>query len=507
MKIGGIKMLEISNFQIHLKDNKKLIVPNTAFDKSQVIAFCGPSGSGKTMTAKALIGMLPPQVSLDEKTQVHFNGECLTDMTSEQIRQFRWKNLGWIDQDPNVFFNPVLTIKEHVLDKTGTLSFWHELLEELNLPLEIDNYYPYQLSGGMKQRAMIAYALLNKPKFIIADEPSTALDRQSKHEMISLLKKAQQLTQSFLIFITHEVELAWQISDSIVFFAPDAVQTYTKGRTKDLPPALYDFFKQYYYFSTGKQDLPFTDPEMIIDAIKPYHHLEELSPFPVSASLDYSSYYFVAHNCSLSVRKNIFSKNKPLLSSVQCLIPAQKVTMIIGASGSGKTSFMNVFKGTYALQGEHFYPNGTKKIGVLFQNPSTSLNSQLTLIDNLIDALDSLPTSYANKEVKIISMIEKLGFSATDLIRFPGQFSGGQQQRLALARALLYEPEVLLLDEPTSSLDIKTQNELIELIMTLQKELSLTVLWITHDKCLIRRFADSLIIVNEQKCQQYLLTS
>lgn len=499
-------MLEIKNFEIIKPDKSRIVIKDHSF-VHQSIAFCGLSGSGKSLTAKALMGILPPGFSLSQKTVIKFNGVDLTNFDNDAYRDFRWTHIGWIDQDPNTFFNPVLTIREHVLDKVGNLDFWQQLLVALHLSDAINDYYPHQLSGGMKQRAMIAYALVKKPKFIIADEPSTALDRDSKFEMLELLLKARLLSDSFLIFITHEIELAWKISDSIMFFGADSVQIYEKNDNQVIPDNINNFLKEYFYFSTGENPSSTLSVQEIFKQTEHFHHIDDLmlqDPGLVQRKVQEEN-YFNAKNCSLVVRKNIFSKEKVILSSVNCSIALNKITMIIGRSGSGKSSLMNVFKGIYNLQGPYEYPCGKKKVGALFQNPATSLNLHLDIFNNLIDALDHQRISIEMKENKINHILKKLGFSRDILKKYPTQFSGGQQQRLAFARALLFEPEVLLLDEPTSSLDLKTQNEFIDMMISIQKEFHLTILWITHDKCLIKRLADSVIVIDNTECKQFYL--
>lgn len=496
-------MLETKNFKILLPGKKEINIPDLSLEKNKILAFCGQSGSGKTMTAKALIGMLPPSVSLCSNSQLTFNSTVLTGLNSDDFRKFRWVNLGWIDQDPNMFFNPVMTIGEHVLEKVQDLSFWQTLLESLQLPKSINDCYPHQLSGGMKQRAMLAYALVHKPRLIIADEPSTALDRDTKGEILKLLKKVQALTNSLLIFITHEIDLAWSIADSILFFSQsDAKFIETKEISVKHSP-LNSFFEHYVYFCTGSTHLPSDKPEKIFNITASSHNLEN---FTVDINQDIGAnkkIYFESEKCTLSVKNSIFSNELELLSDVSCQIALGEIAMIIGRSGSGKSTFMNIFKGLYQLRGSYCFPSGRGKIGMIFQNPAASLNAHLTVEENLVDALDWTHCNSEDKRSRLIYVLEKVGFTEEILTRYPSQFSGGQMQRIALARTLLFEPNVLLLDEPTSSLDIQTQNEVIDLIQSLHSELSLTILWVTHDKCLANRFADTLIEIKDKKLYQY----
>lgn len=498
-------MLEIEQFVLQFPTGKTLKAEDLTLSQENILALCGPSGSGKTMLAKALLGITPPGIVLEKQSQIRFQGNNLRELDSSQLREFRWRATAWIDQDPNVFFNPVLTLKEHVLDKTESLDFFFEVLSYLGLHKDVIDCYPHELSGGMKQRAMIAYCLVHSPSLIIADEPSTALDKESKQDLLVLLKKVQKRFGGFLIFITHEIDLAWQIADNIILFEEGRLHLDDKTQQSSVKPLRDKFFREYEKLITGQQILDFSDPEKSLETLKVYQSPVLAKKGSLDKDREDLEYYFLCSQSSLGLKPGVFSSRKKILDSMTVKIALHKITMIIGASGAGKSSFLQSFIHPSRLSGYYRFPFGTKRVSMLFQNPAMSLNSQLSIYENLIDARDHFQETLEQKQLTLVEHLISMGFVSSDLQKYPHAFSGGQLQRLALIRALLYEPEVLLLDEPTSSLDVRSQNELIELLVSLQQRKQLTYIWVTHEKALLRRFADTILVVQDRSCEEYVL--
>ena len=499
-------MLDVRNAHLNLPDKKTLALPSLSLKKNSIVAFCGYSGSGKTLTAKSLVGALPANIRLKAGSEIIFENERLDLKTSEQIKAWRWKNLSWIDQDPKAFFNPVLTLKEHICMKRVDLQNWYDLLDALELNKNIEDQYPDQLSGGMCQRAMIAYALSHRPKLIIADEPSTALDRESKEQLMTLLKKAQEVTEALLIFITHEIDLAWNMAENICFFDGKKAALYQKDDIKK-PQIAQEFFEQYWYFQTGQKDLQGCTAQQIFK--KTSRKLEQVleenwrKSSVHEKTISDERVFFKTVQADICTPPNLFKKPKKLLSQISCTLHFNQMTMIVGASGAGKSSLLEAIKGSYPIVGTHRVRSKKLRLSALFQNPSMSLNPLLSCQENLLDALWDFSYNLQEKKIKIQKVLQLLFIEHLDINLFPNQLSGGQQQRLALARAMLFEPDILLLDEPTSALDLKTQNEFIDLIVKLKKEYSWTILWVTHDTCLIDRLADKLILVHDKTLTQY----
>lgn len=495
-------MLEMLNTRLFSGTKLLLNLGHVTLPPNSTTAFCGYSGSGKTLTAKSIINILPPGVSLGKESQISFEGERLDTMALKQAKKWRWDNIGWIDQDPNTFFNPVLTLGQHVDDKIEHRNYWYELLDTLDLPRNITKLYAHQLSGGMKQRAMIAYALCHRPKIIIADEPTTALDRARKETLCQLLETARTWSNALLIFITHDIDLAWKIADKIIFFQNNTTSTLEDFSNIPQGPQK-SFFEHYYFFTTG-QPLPSLATTKIMSSAQKYHSVNFSQNWQEKCPHEKKPTLFKALGVDLVVQDNLFSPKQVLLKKVSFQIDKGQVTMIVGPSGSGKSTLLNIFKGGVRLEGEYSFDREKIRLGALFQNPSMSLNPALSVYDNLTDSLQDSNLSLQDREKKIVDMITLMKLTLTDLLATPTQLSGGQQQRCALARALLFKPNVLLLDEPTSALDVATQNELIELIMTVHQSLGLTILWVTHDLCLVERFSHSVIELSSQgKIKQY----
>lgn len=505
-------MLELRNAYLDFPNNKTLKLQDFKLHEDSITAFCGYSGSGKTMTAKSLVGALDQGIKLRDGSQIIFNNERLDNKTPQQLKQWRWENLSWIDQDPKSFFNPVMTLKEHVLMKCKDLRNWHQLLQALDLNKAVENSYPDQLSGGMSQRAMIAYALAHQPKLIIADEPSTALDRASKVQLLNLLQKAQKVTGALMIFITHEIDLAWKIADQICFF--DGQKALVEKKNQKIQSQIaQEFFEQYWYFHTGQKILENQNPDQIFEKTS-QEFSKVLEQSWKKTSLEDNclfkkkiqkkeKVFFQTQKASIATPGSLFKKSSPLLKNVTCTLSFNKMIMIVGASGAGKSSLLEAIKGNNPIEGTCQVNSKRLRLSALFQNPSMSLNPLLSCEQNLLDALWDFSYTIDQKINRIEKTLSDLGLGNLKRDSFPNQLSGGQQQRLALARALLYEPEILLLDEPTSALDLKTQNEFIDLIADLRKNFSLTILWVTHDTCLVQRFADELIVVHDKTLTQY----
>ncbi len=488
-------MIEIDNLEIRFQD--KVLIQNASFKlyPGKITCFCGPSGSGKTLTALTLIGMMPKLMNLSKKIKVKHDDVFLDISSEELMREFRWNNVSWIDQEPQQAFNPVLKIKKIVELRGIDQNHFKYFLKKLDLKEEILSYYPHQLSGGQRQRLMVAIALAKNPKILIADEPTTALDEKNKDIVFDLIKEAKD-KGTIIILISHDLRFAKKISDDVVFFEEGTLQQYEMNSILELDrlSILKKLIQAHYYFNKRQSPLD--------EELKNYWNdledekKEDLSNifYQEKLTLSEESADIVCKDVTIYSPDTLFFNRNILCKNINLNMHSGDILMVQGPSGSGKTSFLKFMLGLLPYSGDYKLDNSLKKRNIIFQDPAGSFNPKLKIKESLQDAIfdqknDWLPFC--------ITLLEKVGLDERALHKFPNQFSGGQRQRLAIARAMLFKPKLLLLDEPLSALDMRTQNDIIDLLMLMKKEFGLTFIWVTHDPVLTRHFGSHLALFDK----------
>lgn len=440
--------------------------------KNTITAIIGESGSGKSLTVRALINLLPDGIAVLSGS-VEFSGKPVFSMTNKQKRQYLGKEIGIVFQDTWETFDPIQTIGSHFLELLAAHSFLSknaakahtlDLLYQMKMDNaeEVFRAYPHELSGGMRQRVQLALAIALNPSLLIADEPTTALDLQTQAEIIGLILSWKQKSGSSVLFITHDLGVVSEIADEVIVMSNGKIveQASTqKILTAPQSPQARQLLTDYHLLSrTG---------------IKTKHIGDKLVLKVENASKKYG-------------KKNWFKEEIiPAVTDVSLHIKHGEIVGLIGESGGGKSTLSRLIlqletctSGTVSWLGKQNFRRGIQWV---HQDPLSSFNQRWTVEKIVGEGLDYLKEEKQGKEEHVQKILQQVGLSASDGKLYPHQLSGGMRQRAALARALIMQPELIVLDEPFANLDMSAQAKLISLIQSFNSNDKLAILFITHD--------------------------
>jgi microcin C transport system ATP-binding protein len=517
-------LLSANNLSVFF--NHKEVVNKVSFDifPGEKLALVGESGSGKTVTALALLGLLE-QAEVTGSVTFQKNAGASTDapasrlqlvgLSQEQFRGLRGGDIAMVFQEPMSALNPLLTIAQQIgevfsirqsLSKSQLRQAVIEVLEQVAMPEAAVKCeaYPHQLSGGQRQRAMIAMALASRPALLIADEPTTALDVSIRAQIMALLSDLQRQTGMAVLLITHDLGIVRQFADRVAVMEKGVlVEQGTCEQVLKRPVTPY------------ARRLIQSQPVRSVPALpSPDSPAYQAHPEVLQAR-DLS----VAYPTRLPGLAGWFKQGRFMALQGIALSLRQGQTLgVIGESGSGKTSLALACLGLIPFNGalgiyEGQWQSGRagrasnlalrKKVQVVFQDPFSSLSPRMTVLELVGEGLkvhaDDLP-EHAIRE-RVIYELAGVGLTEAEfpglLDRYPHQFSGGQRQRLAIARALVVSPQLLVLDEPTSALDLTIQQQILELLQKLQQERGLSYLLISHDIAVIAAMSHDLLVLKE----------
>ena len=472
--------------------------------KGQTIALVGESGSGKSVTARALMRLLSKRAVVSPQTEIRFNDKDLAKASPTEMRRMRGNRMSMIFQEPMSSLNPVYRVGTQIAEvlrvhnKISKKDAWArtiELLREVQIPDPESrvNQYPHQLSGGQRQRVMIAMALANKPDVLIADEPTTALDVTVQAEILGLIKALKEKTGMAVILITHDLTVVRQFADYVYVMQHGVVR------------------------EAGPTEALFTNPQhpytKRLLSSEPSGQANPLAGAPdsVLSGKDVRVTY--------TLRKGgAFRGSYSQLQAVDGLsldLKRGETLGLVGESGSGKTTFgqalMRLNKltgGEVTFLGERIetYGRGQMKplrsrMQIVFQDPFASLNPRMSVRQIIEEGMtvNGIGSSGKDRVERVRTALRDAGLPDTILNRFPHEFSGGQRQRLAIARAIALEPEFILLDEPTSALDLSVQAQIIDLLRKLQADKGLSYLFISHDLKVVRALCHRVIVMQDGK--------
>lgn len=466
----------------------------------QRVALVGESGSGKTITALSILRLLD-SVQYDAGA-VQFEGTDLLSASETRLRSVRGRSIGMIFQEPMTALNPLKTIGSQIaevlvqhegLAKSAVQVRVIELLDQVQLPDPEwrARSYPHQLSGGQRQRAMIAMALACRPRLLIADEPTTALDVTLQGQIMDLLTSLQQQFGMALLLITHDLNLVRRHADWVAVMQ--------RGRIVEQGVVAEIFaHPQHPYTRTLLAAVPQPEPLPAIDATLP----SVLSAERVRVRFAQSS-----------GKKRRWWQKVPdflALDDVSLSLSPGETLGVIGESGSGKSTLALALlrlipsEGAVHLEGravqgfsERQFRPFRRHIQIVFQDPFGALSPRMTVSDIIGEGLSvhepQLETRARADRIRIA--LRDVGLDETVLHRYPHEFSGGQRQRIAIARALILRPRILILDEPTSALDATVQKQILDLLRQLQRDFGLSYLFITHDLRVVRAMAHRVVVL------------
>ena len=481
-------------------------VRNVSFrlHKGQTIALVGESGSGKSVTARAIMRLLSKRARIAPETEILYAGKNMARMSDAQMRKLRGDRLTMIFQEPMSSLNPVYTVGKQIAEillihqkmtRAQAMKKVVELLTTVQIPDPESRVrqYPHQLSGGQRQRVMIAMALANNPDVLIADEPTTALDVTVQAEILNLIKVLKEKTGMAVILITHDLTVVRQFADHVYVMQHGEVRE--DGPTEQIfTNPQHPYTKRLLGSEPKGQANPITgSPETVLEGrnIRVTYTLRKGGAFRGTFH-DLQA----VDGLSLSLKRG-------------------ETLGLVGESGSGKTTFGQALlrlnkltHGEVDFLGHRI--DGLDRAGmkpfrqrmqIVFQDPFASLNPRMSVRQLIEEGLivNGIGKGSADRIGRVKQALRDAGLPDTILPRFPHEFSGGQRQRLAIARAIALEPEFILLDEPTSALDLSVQAQIIELLRKLQRDKGLSYLFISHDLKVVRALCHRVIVMQNGK--------
>ncbi|CRZ34005.1 peptide/nickel transport system ATP-binding protein [Herbinix hemicellulosilytica] len=521
-------LLSVENLSVGVSDKRKIntVIDNISFEvkKGEIIGIVGESGSGKTMTALSVIGLLPPSVKI-LSGKVNFHGKNLLTIEDKEFRRLRGSEISMVFQDSMTSFNPLLTIGAQVeemlrlhskYEKEEYKALTIEALAEVGLskPQEIYQKYPHQLSGGMRQRAMIAMAMITRPKLVIADEPTTALDVTTQSKILGLLKKMNEKHGTSIILISHDLRVIQSICDRAIVMKDGKIVE--AGPTQEL---FSDPENEYTKKLLAAIPVPFSKNSIMSKDIQNEIFIRNLErnentlkkdiPDPAEQKNRQDDILMIKNlNVFYSENgKRLLGKRsrKQVIHNMTFSVKQGETLGIVGESGSGKSTLAKAIVGlNKEIEGIININDGAteglvsflSKPQMVFQDPYGSLNPTKKIGWILEEPL-KLQTKLKKKErlAKVNEIIREVGLSTEHLKRYPSQLSGGQRQRVAIAAALIVNPKLVILDEPVSSLDVTIQAQILRLLKDLQKKYNLTYVFISHDLNVIFQICDRVCVV------------
>lgn len=466
----------------------------------ETLALVGESGSGKSVTALSVLRLLPsPPVSYPTG-DIRFHGQSLLHADERTLRGVRGNRIAMIFQEPMVSLNPLHTLEKQLYEvlslhrgmrKEAARGEILDCLERVgirNAPRRLADY-PHQLSGGERQRVMIAMALLTRPELLIADEPTTALDVSVQAQILTLLRELKQELNMGLLFITHNLSIVRQLADRVAVMQ--------NGRCVEQNGCQALFFAPEHPYTRRLLDSePSGDPVPLTPDAPVLLRAENLSiAFPIRKGL----------------LRRVVDHNR-VVNAVSFHLRAGETLGLVGESGSGKsTTGLALLRlihsaGAIAFDGEALQGRNRqqmlplrRRMQVVFQDPNSSLNPRLNVLQIIEEGLRvHQPTlTPAEREQAVIQAMQEVGLDPQSRHRYPAAFSGGQRQRIAIARALVVKPQLIVLDEPTSSLDKTVQAQILALLKALQQKHQLAYIFISHDLRVVRALCHQVMVLRQ----------
>ena len=495
-------LLSVEDLSIAFKrdtQSQSRVVSNVSFniDEQETLALVGESGSGKSVTALSILRLLHKEQVSYPTGDILFEGQSLLHAPDKELRKIRGNQISMIFQEPMVSLNPLHTVEKQLyevlslhrgMQPNAARSEILQYLDRVGIkePKNKLSAFPHQLSGGERQRVMIAMAILTHPKLLIADEPTTALDVSVQAQIIQLLKELKNELNMSLLFISHNLGIVKKLADKVAVMQQGKIVEYNSKQRIFLRP-------EHEYTQTLLNSEPSGDPVVL----------------PQTPGILLSVNHL---NVDVITKKRLFShEQKRIVDNVGLTIHQGETVGIVGESGSGKSTTALAILRLIKSQGEilfdsHPIQNLTGKkllpfrsrMQVVFQDPFSSLNPRFNVEQIISEGLVTHKKLSKNEREKaVIEIMQEVGLDPDLRFRYPTEFSGGQRQRIAIARALILQPELLILDEPTSSLDHTIQKQIIELLKSLQEKYQLSYLFISHDLALIYSICHQVIVMKD----------
>ncbi len=525
------KILDVLGLTISFAKNKQKtsVVHNIDFSlyENEILAIVGESGSGKSVTSKAIMGLLQDK-NTHIKGRINFEETSLLSLSSKEFAKLRGNDIAMIFQEPMSALNPSLTCGFQVAEillhhkKVSASEVKKEVLqlfEKVKLPRPQDMYtsYPHQISGGQMQRVVIAMAIACKPKLLIADEPTTALDVTVQKEILQLLKDLQKQTGMSMLFISHDLALVCELADRVlVMYKGDIVE---KGTVKEIFEAPKKPYTKALLGSRPKLDVRYKVlptiasikdnsfiPQSITSQQRAKKHQKIYTKTPLLRVENVAKSYFS--------KVGVFGQKQEIkaVNGISFDVFEGETLGLVGESGCGKSTLGKVIlQLEKATKGSIFYKGKEitslkskdlrslrKDIQLIFQDPYSSLHPRKIIGQAIIEPMEvhGIGSSKKQRKEKAMELLSRVGLEASYFHRYPHQLSGGQRQRVGIARTIAMEPKLVICDESVSALDISVQAQVLNLLNELKEDFGFTYIFISHDLAVVKYMADQLLVMN-----------
>jgi peptide/nickel transport system ATP-binding protein len=506
------KLLEVNQLRITTtprQGDPRVLLHDLSFDlaSKEFLAIVGESGSGKTLASRAIMDLLPPGVAR-VSGEIFLDGRDLTKLTQPELRKVRGAQVGMVFQEPMVSLNPAITIGRQLaeglkLHRNLTPDEIHEashtMLKRVQIrdPERCLKSYPHEFSGGMRQRIMLASILLLKPKLLIADEPTTALDTLSQREVLELMVELARDSGVATLLITHDLGLVSRYAERVLVLE--------KGVKVESGPTQQVLTQPQHVYT---QKLIDSRPSRTADKHQPSQDA------PVILQIEQAC-------ISYAGRANWLGAAVPhkIVHDVDLTLRIGQIMALVGASGSGKTTLGRAVMGLKELSSGNIRFDGkilTELSGpesrryraeaqLIFQDPFSSLNPRMRIGDIVAAPLRTLGIEKTERAQRVKDVLSEVGLPDYET-RYPHEMSGGQRQRVAIARAVVSRPRLVVADEPVSALDMTIQAQVLKLLQRLQREYGFACLFITHDLSVVEQIADEVVVMSGGRIVEQGLT-
>jgi len=504
-----MSLLSVENLTVKFetRNGTAVAVDDVSFsvDKGQILGIVGESGSGKSVSCYSLLGLVPSPPGNVSAGRALFNGQDLLSLSTQELRKVRGNEIAMIFQDPMTCLNPYLTVGEQLIEpllyhrgKTRVQARLRaiELMTETGIKQAEQRFdsYPHEFSGGMRQRIMIAMALINEPSLLIADEPTTALDVTIQAQILTLISELQKNRELGVIFISHDLAVVKDLADKVIVMKEGKVVE--RNATKQL-------------FQTPEQDYT---KDLLAATPRGEKSAPNLSKPDVLLSVDNLTTRFYDRNSGQPFKA---------VDDVSFDLHKNEILGLVGESGSGKSTIgRSILKLVAAQEGQVTFDGQEllafnakqmkpyrRRMQMIFQDPYASLNPRMTVYDALTEPM--LYHGIANKsdvQKKVLALMDDVGLARAAVKKYPHEFSGGQRQRIAIGRAIATKPEFIVADEPVSALDVTIQKQILELLTELVEKHNLSMLFVSHDLSVVRKLCDRVMVLQQGRVQEIAAT-
>ena len=516
-----MKILDVHNFSVKFKlNNDETFAAVRGIDFSinqgQILGLIGESGSGKSVASQCITKLIDDALLYGEVLFSHNDSQVnLLTVDEDTLRKIRRREIAYIFQEPMTALNPLIPCGKQILEcaESPSAEFLSLLLEKVELT-DIERVaasYPHELSGGQRQRIMIAMALAKKPKLLIADEPTTALDIAVQTEILTLLKKLSRDEKMGILFITHDLLSLKGFADNIaVMYHGKLVEKNTANKILTHPQHPYAKALIESRATYNKRGNILAEIDDLLETKDGELHFNPPKSIPLTPKKNSDEVLLELSGVEKShFKSSLFKKEETkVLHDIHFTLNQGDILGLIGESGSGKSTIAklilkiwNPTNGVLKLHNKDLasISDISEEIQLVFQDPFSSLNPKHKIgnaISEVLQTTDKKAPKSAVKE-KVISLLQEVGLTASDFAKYPHEFSGGQRQRICIAKTLAKNPKIIVLDEAVSALDVSVQAKVLNLLNDLKREKGLTYLLISHDMNVVSYFCNKIIVLKQ----------